>query len=476
MDFITAVLVLSICAVEPPVNAAASVQIAPATTPAQAVEAAAVDLASIPKEIQPLTRYLWAGNIPEKERAETWKTLSFHCNSLSTQPEIVVPRVLPGGTVAALNLADYGWEKKTWEKLIDHEVYFHMRVVSKPKDGKEKAETIFAPWAAENPAALKALVAGTQSQVPIYRADSFLWQSAQEADRGESGYYSFIGGVGGIKNEADFEEIIGFDAKVLRRFPKVTREAVANSSVTLQPRRIERFATVGGAYWRTSDVRQAQGNKNPLQILNGGFTADAHEDIANAPNGLHLYFLGNAKNEAQASAPDFIASDSTSSSNDRRVHVGISCVRCHSGSAGINSIDGWVRNLANKPLSLQSPDYQLSKKFQRLYFSQLDQIIDDDRRIYARAVATTNGREPKANGEAYGRMYADYDSPVSLEKASRELGVTPEKFVEILKNHASKTPEMDLVIGSFMSEKPKAIPRVVWRDNFSNAMILVGSK
>lgn len=466
-----------------------SVQVAPAVTPAQAVEAAAADLASQPAELRKHLRYLWIGTLPEKEWADAWRTLSFHCNSLSVESEIVMPRVLPCKTVAAITLLDYGPNWKTvWEKLADSEPYFHaklFKVVEKKvrsESGKsvtkkeEKAEVVFGPWLTDNPetaGALKALVEGTKSQVPLVRGDWFVWKSAIQADRGEVGYYRWLG----ITDQKSFEELIGFDEKFLKRFPKEIREVVVSSSVTLMSRRLDRRGKFGeGPYWLSSDVKLAQGERNGLRFLNGGFKADAHEGIGAGANGLHFYFLGNADGAAQDSAPDSIASDGFAHSNDRRVHVGFSCVRCHYTENGIRSVDGWARGLFQKPLSLQSPDYATAKKLQRLYFSQIEPVIDDDRRLLVRAVATATGWEPKEAAKQYERVFVGYDSPLSVETMASELGVTKERLIEVVKDQASKTPEMDLVIGSVLSDKPKTIPRVIWEESFPVAMVMVRAK
>lgn len=484
MDFLIAVLALSTCAVDQPMgpsSGASSVQIAPATTPAQAVEAAAVDLAGQPLELRKHLRYLWVGNLPEKEWADAWRTMSFHVNSLSVESEIVMPRVLPCKTVAAISLIDYGpnW-KTTWEKLEDREPYFHVRLIKvtekKVRDSEtgktttkkeEKAETLLAPWV-EGPA-LKALVEGTQSRVPILRADHFLWTTAIAADRGDVSYYSWLG----IKDQKSYEELIGFDPVILKRFPIALREVVIESAVTLQPRRIERFGKIGGAYWLSSDVKAPKGKSNPMQFLNGDFEPHAHEGIATLPNELHVYVLFDTKGKLVDSAPPEIASDFTAHSNDKRVHIFLSCVSCHSN--GINPVNGFVRNLAQKPLSLSSPDFLAAKKLQRLYFTPMEPIIDNDIRDYSRAVSKATGLKPVENAQKHRAMYAAYDSPLSADVAAGELGVTKEELVKAIRNAATVSPEVDPVLGSLLSDKNR-IPRQAWEESFAKANLMVRPK
>lgn len=456
---------------------------APMETPADAVVLAAQDLGRMPEKDRYLYRYFWAGHLGLKERRELWQVLGGHCNQLSTQPDRVPMQLLPGETVARVNLIDYGWTAETWEKLLEVEPYFHLRV---SKDGK--ATSIQGPWLrqavveeAANEPGRKRLVRGpggqsldlltgyTTSQVPMVRADWFHWQTGQQADR-NPGYYDFIG----IGNEGTFDKLVGFDNEVLKRFPIHAREAIGESTVTLQPRRLERFGKIGGALWATSDVRQATDKSNPLQVLDSSFKHDARESIAHLPNGFLAWGLFDGNGKRVDSAPDFIASDATSHSTDRRVHVGVSCIRCHGPHLGFQPIDGWVRGLYRKPLSLQSPDYATAKGLNRLYFSKLEPLLDADRLIYQNAVQeATGGMGVKEWSKAYGDQFARYDSSVTLERAAADYGMEPKAFQDALRQKGANSQDIDPAMGTWLAEKPRRLPIAVYHQQHGAIQVLL---
>jgi hypothetical protein len=443
------------------------------------------DCRRLPASIQKQTRYLSLYNLPASEWSVASKVLSFHCNSLSLAPDIVVPRVVSGsnGSLLAIVLGDYEWDrdKDLWEKLAKVDPYWHVQItrnvdaVGRNEQGEqmEKTErrtsTALAPWLIESRQskdALTELVALTKSQVPIVRADWFVWQTAIQADR-VPGYYDFIG----AKDEKEYLERVGFDAKILKRFPKELREAVSKSGVARQPRRIEFFGTVGGGLWKTDDVKKADGTKNPLRLLRDEFQPDAHEWIAAGPNGLHVYFLSDAKGQRQDSAPDFIGPDSLAHSHDGRIHAGLSCVRCHGPNAGINPIDGWIRGLGKGKLGLQSPDYETYRELRRLYESKIEPVIGDSRRLYRRAVKEANGWGPEENAKRYSELFAREDDSVDGDRAADDLGVTKQRLLDVLDREVKVAGGLDTALAGFLSGD--SLPIDVWHDSYAQVQLLL---
>ncbi|MBV9121872.1 MAG: hypothetical protein JO112_00765, partial [Planctomycetes bacterium] len=432
----------------------------PLLSPADAVAAAWKDAQTLPEGIQPLTRYLSLYNIPPQERADAAKVLSFHANSLSREPDIVPPALVAEGTLLRINLADYGWDAKTWDKLAATDPYFHILVqteetfeqeyghyaadsrfvVTETRPEKRQVrKAALAPWLAETDAqkeALAGLVKGTHSQGPVLRADWFFRKTAiQEGD--QVGYYDFLG-VG--KKQADFEQVVGADLDLAKRLKKEMAGAVLRSTVALNNRRLVRFGTVSGSYWATLDAKTSVDKRNFARVLDDGFAFDATEIIASLPDGLHGYFLVNAKGERQDTAPDFIASDSTASGTDRRVHAGLSCVRCHGPVAGIQEIDDWVRQLVAPPLALQSPDYDQLRRLRQLYLSDLGRQVQKDQEQYTEAVKLTNGLTPQANARLYARWWDRYqEQDFDLARIEREVGVPRDQVVAALKEINQKT-------------------------------------
>lgn len=437
-------------------------------SPADAVAMAAADARQLPPPVRVQARYLSLHNVPETKRALTAQVLSFHCNALSRESDLVRPVAVASGLLRVY-LSDYDWKTETWDKLADP--VFVTSVEEKvgevirwpggawPEDGKFYAagsftyrkrvrKQVLAPWLPTRETVELATL--TQSQSPIVRADWFLWQTAIQADR-KPGYYDFLG----VKNKKDFDMLVGYDTALQKASRRVELlEAVADSAVTLQPRRIGAFPAISGWYWQTFDNRQAIVERNPLRILNGGFKFDAQEVFGHGPNGLFVWGLFDAQGVRQDSAPDFIAGDATAHNSDRRVHVGLSCMRCHLPAGGLNPVDGWIRNLLQGPLKLQSVDYDKLKELRQKYLRDLDGAMEDSRRVYARAVAqATGGLKPPELGVAYGQLFAAYDAPVTLERAARDLGQAPEKLTAALKAALLRTGSVDTVAAAFLSAR-----------------------
>jgi len=469
---------------------------------AQAVRLAAADLASLHADARLEVRYFTLYNTPSSMRQDCIRVLAGHCNGLSREPDIVKLGVVPGtdSTLIRFVLSDFGWTRETWDKLADSEPYFHVQLeaeelVDQPygvigEDGKwrqtevrkerqkVKKASALAPWLADGlrgMAAVKALTEGTQSRCPIVRADWFVWQTCCQADR-SPGYYDFLG----IKTQKDFETLIGFDGKFAKKSKRVELlEAVSESGVAQQPRRIRRDNTIGiMGYWRTFDNKEAVNKANPLRILdNETFQFDAGEMFGPLPNNFWTYALFSADGTRQDSAPDFIGHDSTTNSNDGRIHVGLSCVRCHAPNSGLNPIDTWARNLLQPPLALQSPDLESIKKLRQQYLRDLQGPMDDDRRTYARALFEATGMKPKDYATAFSKCFADYDGGVDLGRAAVDLGVTPERLKQALEAQSKATGSVDTVLSTFLrpAEQQKTVKIRQWQEAYALAHICLKS-
>jgi hypothetical protein len=424
---------------------------AAANSPAEAVAAAAVDMAKLPPGVRTSTRYLSLYNVPEKKRAEWAKVLDFHANSLSREAEFT--RLRPAGAgLYALNIDDYGWKAATWERLLSAEPYFHAAVErevtedwpgGKGDDGKEyapgrytfkKRSKSHAPWLEARDSAY--LAKETGSGVPIVRADWFVYQTAIQLDR-RAGYYDFLG-LG--KKQADFEDLIGADREKAKKVKKEISAVLARSGVTLQNRAIFRFGAITGGYWVTADYKTSQKAQNVLRLLDRGTEppeGDASEQYGFLPNGLFTFWLQNGAGERQDVAPDFIASDGRASGNDRRVHVGVSCVRCH--TEGLRPIDDYVRRVFRGAVTLASPDYEKHKRLRQLYLSDLEGQLRRDRDDYARRLHELTALKPQEVARAYGDAFDGYaEADLGLDDAARELGVDMKTLLAALKAKASR--------------------------------------
>lgn len=529
--------------------------------PAEAVSAAVADVRRMPPELQHSIRYLSLHAIPKEARADFLKVLSFHCNSLSREADIIQPRMI--GDIAAVNLLDYAWKAEVWERFAAVYPYYHFKVVKVPvvevpvvpvvpvipvipdmaqpispekgegplgeafkiyRDGpgnslveishtdlipgetvwvkdkpgrsirkvvvpKAKAEvrekTVEKPKepAPVVPARVKAADAGkdaeeyatlvllTGSEIPIVRADWFIYQTAIQEGRGTAGYYDFLS-LG--KKEADFQELIAADVKAAQRVKREMAASVGRSGVTLNNRGIEWFATITGDYYRSQDFKTSTFKQNALRLLDGDTDppkGDASEQYGSLPNGLFAFWLQNANGERQNAAPDFIAGDTHTISSDKRVHIGKSCISCH--QEGIRPIRDWVRNVYSGPVQLASTDYAKLKRLRQLYLSDLEGRVKQSNAVYAGVLKKVNGLTPEANAKAYNRVWDEYfEKDLGPKEAAFELGVSVETLTKALKAYGTKKLADPVLLG-LLADQPAAIRREHWEESIQLAQEIV---
>jgi hypothetical protein len=425
-----------------------------AQSPAAAVEAAAADLARVRADRRPYTRYLSLYAVAGEKALKEWDAVvRFWANSLSREPELAAPRQVAAG-LWRLDLDDYRWDAKTWEKLADAgEPYFTLQVVkveavyqdygyyqngvwyrteSRKVGEKKRVEAAAAPWTPAREALY--LREQTGSAVPVVRADWWLYQTSVAIDR-KAGYYDWLG-LG--KKEADFQALVGADVKKAAALRKLSRALVARSGVTLNNRAMFRAPAITGGYWVTSDFARSAADKNSLRLLDPDIKADASEQYGTLPNGLFAFWLQNADGARQDTAPDSIASDGRATGTDRRVHVGLSCVRCH--AEGIRPINDWSRKVYKPPFALEdSLDYKRTLQLRAEYLGDLERLVKRDQADYAEVLAKLNGLTPEANAKAVAAAwdwYAERDRTAA--DLAAELGVTGNDLLAALKAEAGR--------------------------------------
>lgn len=413
-----------------------------------ALASAHADLRRLPADAREPYRYLRLDNVPADDREKAYQALAGHMQHLSTATDITPPAVVAGtaGALLRVNLDDYGMDHSTWEQLADADPYDHVRLeIVEPWPGGiwdgdgidyaagsftyKRQVSAFAPWLSETPADAKMLeevARWTHSRAPVVRGDWFFNQTAAQQGR-KPGYYDFLG----IKDKRTFEALAGFDAKRKRRKIEL-REAVGDSGVTLQPRALAAFdADEGGVYYYSIDFKRAVDRQNPLRVLGRDIerNADAFETYARLPNGFWFTGAFNGKGQRQDTAPGDIANDHRSKSNDKQVHVNVSCTRCHD-NGGLKDVDGWARNLLAPPLALNSPDYDQARLLRQQYLRDLGRAIDRDRKIFSDAVREATGlKDAKEYAALYAAQWEHYeDAKVDAAWAARDLECEPEKL------------------------------------------------
>lgn len=465
-----------------------------ASSPAAAVDSAAADLAKLPPQSRQYTRYLSMYPTPDKSRLDLFKALDFLVNSLSKEAEFSHPRRV-SADLYAVDVRDYGWDVKVWERLKDSEPYFHALIIEPPSevnvdedwpggvwqgDGKHYAAGAFktrrkvtkpggrkvagaAPWV--DAKQISYLISETQSQVPIIRADWFIHQTAIQLDR-KVGYYDFLG-LG--KKQKDFEDLIGADREKSRKVKREIAGVMARSGVTLQNRALLRFQSITGGYWVTQDFKTSLDRQNVLRNLDKDLDppeGDASEQYGVLPNGLFAFWLQNAKGERQDTAPDFIASDGQASGNDRRVHIGLSCIRCH--AEGIRPINDWARQHYRNSIQLATPDYEKYKRLRQLYLSDLEGHVKGDQAYYAAKLMQLNGTKPAEMARLFARAWDDYaERDLTPDNFARELGVDKAKMIAAIKAYA--TGGADPVLTQVIQDPPLPVIRSHFEEVYSLA-------
>lgn len=463
-------------------------------TPAESFAQAHADLSSLPPADRAGVRYLSLYNVPPADRPRAFQVMSGHCNGLSRSSDIVQPTPIKGtaGALLRVNLLDYKWDSATWDKLLDP--FFTTTIettIEQPWPGgvwkddgrfyqagafrfKRQVKTpALAPWLTENEDARQKLadvVAWTGSKAPIVRADWFFNQTAAAVDRSPN-YYDFLG----VTDEASFQKMIGADPKAAEAIGADLREAIAISGVTLHARALARHPTLAGAYWRSFDFL-TKTTASPLRVLGRDVEKqyDASEQFAHLPNGFWATGLFDKGGKVQATAPDGIASDSMSSSNDRRVHVNVSCIRCHS-NGGMQDIAGWVRNLLAPPLEMRSPDQEKARELRRQYARKLEPALEKDRQIFEAAVQEATGLTAKKYAAAYAEFWEKYeDARIDLATAAADLGVGEKRFRDAL-SEKIKAGAGDTVLSALLLPDPRLNKISVrdWEQSFAEANLII---
>jgi hypothetical protein len=371
-------------------------------------------------------RYVYFGGVPKDKQAKLFQAINRHVNALSTEPVLKkLEPVAPG--VARLNFRDYGKSfELAWDKQRDPYFGAHVAVSDTvpvvpsfsiretPATGKGKLQLVEGKgslqgaegtvWTIEQAGkytlkvgtlskeltlaasvnyivsvVVPAVVAKEKNVALLVNALWFLNQTAADEDGRSPSYRDFLG----VKNQKDFETLIGLNREILKTYFKLAREAVAKSGVARQPRELEFLGIPGGWLSLTKDNRLALGNRNPLETQ--GVEFDATEGIAPLANGLLAYLLANRQGELQRAAPDFVGpnTEAPGDAHDGRIHNYIGCIQCH--KTGLQDVPGFYRSVFSK-VKYYNADPDKHQEVTRAYFSDLEPIINQTRQTYASAI------------------------------------------------------------------------------------------
>lgn len=502
--------------------------------PSEAVGWAIAHQAEQSEQDRPLYRYLWIPPyaIPKSEKYK-WNErtyaamLSYAINESASQTGVIVPtHSIAYGWMVAVYLPNYASATEPshanakitqlqrlvdiWDSLATDDAYFHVtkenNVTEVLVEGKTKRNVtrvqrvaVVAPHIERD----HALVLNTLSKNPslVYRADWFIERLL------DLNYYDFAQ-FG--KTQFDVYASIGVDEAKSRALDGDQRVGQLRSKVTGKPRRVDRLqGSVGrygtGAVWQTWDIFDETASVNQIFIKNLlKFDPDGGEAIFEKANGLHGYILYNAKRQLVREAPPNLVADHTIPAppigpGTQRLVAGISCIRCHGPSEGLQPCPNEVKAILASGLTDIFHDFDSKQSQQEtvleiagLFAGDFDERIIIGREQYTAAVRRATSHDDRPEGldvvelSAFtSAAYAMYVGEVTPERACNELGhvvmpkETPvEKFNAILPtlppDPVTGLRDEDAFIAALRANIP--IRRRDWEQVYAAAMYQVASQ
>lgn len=486
-----------------------------AGSPYMAVKVVHFDAMRIPQEEARYMRYLWLPHERDKLTA-VYVTLKYHANRLSRTGKFG-EFVFITQDVVRFDTRDFLWDEllHIYEKFAKIDFVFHQKakllqdahvevvwpggVDSDYGDEefeagiyeavKKKAGDVIDIPARNLPQKeIHDLRRHLYTEVPILMSSWWFVQTVRQisirnTDDGV-GYYNWLK----IKNRNDFFKLVGANEKVaLERFMQ-WRAAVQISGISQQSRQILFMPAIshGGTYG-TLDTFKQQGRGQPRRNLRPGeFAHNAEEWYGFGANGLDINALFNNEGVPQASAPDQIGPDDSSLriGHDARVHVNLSCIRCHGVSKDmLQPVEDCIRKMfrLGGPFFLQDPNKKVMvHELEPLYLRDLNEHIEDDRIKFARGVARCTATPFRPQGlscsqitQLYGNYWNDYvERPVTPQVAARELGVSVEHLVNSLWQYNQKRKGIDLILAEFLDVERGKLTRLEWEDSYQLAAMI----
>lgn len=426
----------------------------------KATAVAAEDLLRLPPIEQFYATYFWLGDVALKDRPRFILTLSGHFNALSRRPSLYFPQVVSNDlSLVRVNYDAYRWPLKVVKQLQVAHPYTTTKLTIQgipwhggvwPEDGKEYGAASFT----------------YHRDIPVVSARWFIWQTMAQRKR-TPGYYDFLE----LKSRDDFDKLVGFDRKLAdASHRKDMLDAIVYSGVSSQPRNIVIRSSLDGKSYGTEDSEFALAKKNPLRIVDREFFEhEAEEWIGFLANGFLAFLLSTADGKLQEVAPPFL-SDSSSPTNDKQIHPGLGCLRCHyrqqfHGSGGLIDPVPHFRDLLSR-MRLATPDYKRFKEFEELYLRPFHNRVVIDRLVHNEAVINATGMPADIWALQLTTLFEQYDAGATLDEAAVYLGCdvpTAATVVQkVLQKYAAETGLLDPVLAIFADGK--MIPRVQYHE------------
>lgn len=349
-------------------------------------------------------------------------------NALSWSARLVPPTPIdPGRLVYRLDLRDYRWNPRVWDRLA-----------------------LLSPY----PAA---------SDLPLVRGDWFVATASRPPF-----YYDFLQLP---STEKGLERLLQVDAPADLAEDRVARAGFTGSGVARHNRVLQRHDSIFGAYWRSFDFLDNLGRQNVFEAPLGpagrgnGFQHDGGEMIFGLPNGLHGYFVTDAAGRRLDKAPVEVVSDPKRP--DKAVEVGVSCFSCH--TQGYLPKDDMVRARVlrdAKTFPAEERDQALAWYVPAAKFKAL---MDEDNARYRKAVAALG--LPASGDDPIEAAVLRYEAVLDAPSAAAELGLAPEVFVRYLGENA----DLRKTLGALLAPGG-SVPRIVWEEEYADVTRSLATK
>jgi hypothetical protein len=415
-------------------------------------------LKSLSAADRPYQRYLSLNDLHNNKTIAA-QTLRVHraaasklVNSLSWQPEIVVPEKIKGteDTILNIDLRKLGWSADDWRAIAT----FYPYGVTHPED--------------ESFRELESEIGGlTRFRLSVLRVDWFVVTVSRPP------LYDQLLRL--PKNLRDLELKLNvrleenFDRDILRR------GGLIFSGVSRHNRLVERHPTPFGAYWRSYDFGSSGGDGNlVLKPLGPKFPGNRFDDqafvqaggevIFHLPNGLQGYMLARADDtRLDGPAPIAIVRDHEETAGTPEVVNGLSCINCH--RIGMNTFEDQIRK---HPAVFA--DARI--KMERLYptIEEMNLLLEKDNKRFLDALSlaigpfllVSDGAETAAREliEPVGKVAQLYNQDLTPESVAAELDMPD---VAKIQAKLGEAKFQELGLGPLLDAR--AVKRELWESS-----------
>jgi mono/diheme cytochrome c family protein len=353
-------------------------------------------------------------------------------NALSWHPRISKPQPIDEEhTLYRLDLRDYRWTARTWDRLT----------ASYPYRLGDQNDVV------------KSIASLTGSEVPVVRGDWFTATASRPPL-----YHDFLQLP---LTDRGLERLVQVDVPADLQEDNAVRAGFNGSGVARNNRLIERHDALHGAYWRSYDFSENTGRQNlfenPLGPSAGShsFQHAGGEIIFNLPNGLHGYMLVDGAGRRIDKAPGDVVSDPKRP--DRQVETGVSCLSCH--AKGFLPKDDQVRaHVLKNPNAFSKGERET---ILALYAppARMKALMDEDNERFARALAQAG--VPPGEPEPVESVVLRFEGVLDITSAASELGLKPADLEARLR----KSSDLVRTLGALLA-RGGTVQRQLWEEQF----------